>query len=134
MTTEAAVQGAIVTTWMRDVAEAMRAESAHLTQLDAAIGDGDHGVNMERGFSAVEKALAGQNPDVPPGRYDLQVFHASVSPDALLALRREITVTSGDTSLGNFALVESDVLAGHKNKYGHDYDRPDPDSPAYARP
>jgi dihydroxyacetone kinase-like protein len=68
MTTEAAVQGAIVTTWMRDVAEAMRAESAHLTQLDAAIGDGDHGVNMERGFSAVEKALAGQNPDVPPGR------------------------------------------------------------------
>jgi phosphoenolpyruvate---glycerone phosphotransferase subunit DhaL len=68
MTTEAAVQGAIVTTWMRDVAEAMRAESSHLTQLDAAIGDGDHGVNMERGFSAVEKALAGQNPDVPPGR------------------------------------------------------------------
>jgi dihydroxyacetone kinase-like protein len=68
MTTEAAVQGAIVTTWMRDVAEAMRAESSHLTQLDAAIGDGDHGVNMERGFSAVEKALAGQNPDVQPGR------------------------------------------------------------------
>jgi dihydroxyacetone kinase-like protein len=68
MTTEAAVQGAIVTTWMRDVAEAMRAESSHLTQLDAAIGDGDHGVNMERGFSAVEKALAGQNSNVPPGR------------------------------------------------------------------
>src|ERR671935_2407159 len=68
MTTEAAVQGAIVTTWMRDVAEAMKAESGHLTQLDAAIGDGDHGVNMERGFSAVEKALAGQNPEVPPGR------------------------------------------------------------------
>src|ERR671935_2083902 len=68
MTTEAAVQGAIVTTWMRDVAEAMRAESGHLTQLDAAIGDGDHGINMERGFSAVQKALAGQNRDVPPGR------------------------------------------------------------------
>src|SRR5918912_792696 len=68
MTTEAAVQGAIVTTWMRDVAEAMKAESGHLTQLDAAIGDGDHGVNMERGFSAVEKALAGQNAEVPPGR------------------------------------------------------------------
>jgi dihydroxyacetone kinase-like protein len=68
MTTEAAVQGAIVTTWMRDVAEAMKAESGHLTQLDAAIGDGDHGVNMERGFSAVEKALAGQNSEVPPGR------------------------------------------------------------------
>ena len=68
MTTEAAVQAVIVTTWMRDVAEAVKAESAHLTQLDAAIGDGDHGVNMERGFSAVEKALAGQNAEVPPGR------------------------------------------------------------------
>ena len=32
----------------------------YLTQLDAAIGDGDHGTNMGRGFDAVEKALAGQ--------------------------------------------------------------------------
>jgi phosphoenolpyruvate---glycerone phosphotransferase subunit DhaL len=68
MTTEAAVEAAIVTTWMREAAESVKAESAHLTQLDAAVGDGDHGVNMERGFSAVEKALAGQNPEVPPGR------------------------------------------------------------------
>lgn len=73
-------------------------------------------------------------PDVPPGRYDMQVFHASVAPDALRALSREITVTPDDTSLGNFSLVESDVLTGHKNKYGHDYDHPEPDSPAYARP
>src|SRR5919201_6932746 len=68
MTTEAAVQVAVVTTWMREAAAAVKAASDHLTQLDAAIGDGDHGVNMERGFSAVEKALAGQNPEVPPGR------------------------------------------------------------------
>jgi dihydroxyacetone kinase-like protein len=68
MTTEAAVQAGLVTTWMREAAAAVQAESAHLTQLDAAIGDGDHGVNMERGFTAVEEALAGQNDDVPPGR------------------------------------------------------------------
>ena len=68
MTTEAAVQAAIVTTWMRDVAEAVKAESAHLTQLDAAIGDGDHGVNMSRGFTAVGKAVAGQGDSVPPGQ------------------------------------------------------------------
>ena len=72
--------------------------------------------------------------NVPPGRYEMQVFHASVAPDALRALEREITVTSDTTSLGSFSLVESDVLTAHKNKYGHDYDRPDPDSPAYARP
>ena len=73
-------------------------------------------------------------PEVPPGRYDVQVFHSSVSPDTLRAAQREITVTSADTSLGNFSLAETDALSAHKNKYGRDYDRPDPNSPAYARP
>jgi len=71
---------------------------------------------------------------VPPGRYDVQVFHTSVAPDVLHALNREITVTSDDTSIGTFSLAESDLELAHKNKYGHDYDRPDPESPAYARP
>jgi plastocyanin len=73
-------------------------------------------------------------PNVPPGRYDVQVFHASVAPDALRAQSREITVTPGEASLGTFTLAETNVELGHKNKYGRDYDRPDPDSPAYARP
>ena len=30
----------------------------HLTQLDAAIGDADHGTNLSRGFRAVVAALA----------------------------------------------------------------------------
>ena len=72
-------------------------------------------------------------PEVPPGRYELQIFHSAVPPDTLRGLTREITVNAGDTSLGNFTLAESDVVA-HKNKYGRDYDRPDPNSPAYARP
>ena len=73
-------------------------------------------------------------PNVPPGRYELQVFHSAVAPDALRALNREITVAPGTTSLGTFTLAESDLALAHKNKYGRDYDRPDPDSPAYARP
>jgi plastocyanin len=73
-------------------------------------------------------------PDVPPGRYALQVFHTAVSSDVLRAVNREITITPATTSLGNFALAESDILVAHKNKYGRDYDRPEPDSPAYARP
>jgi plastocyanin len=71
---------------------------------------------------------------VAPGRYQLHVFHPSVSPDALHAAEREITVTPGDTFLGTFSLAESNFELAHKNKYGRDYDRPDPDSPAYARP
>jgi plastocyanin len=72
--------------------------------------------------------------NVPPGRYDLQIFHASVTPDALRAVNREITVAPGDTSLGTLSLSESGLEVAHKNKYGRDYDRPDPDNPAYARP
>ena len=72
--------------------------------------------------------------DVVPGRYEMHVFHPSVSPDALQAVEHEITVTPGDTFLGTFTLAESDIDVAHKNKYGRDYDRPDPDSPAYARP
>jgi plastocyanin len=73
-------------------------------------------------------------PGVPPGRYQLQIFHAGVAPDALRAVSREITIAPGQTTLGTFALSESDVTVAHKNKYGRDYDRPEPDSPTYARP
>ncbi|HEV3445571.1 MAG TPA: hypothetical protein VG099_13065, partial [Gemmataceae bacterium] len=61
-------------------------------------------------------------------------FHSSVSPEALRAAEREITVSPGETSLGAFTLAESNLELAHKNKYGRDYDPPDPDSPAYARP
>jgi len=73
-------------------------------------------------------------PGVPPGRYELQIFHSSVAPEELRALSHEITVSSADASLGNFKLNETDIALAHKNKYGRDYDRPEPDSPAYARP
>ncbi|HJW63975.1 MAG TPA: dihydroxyacetone kinase subunit DhaL, partial [Actinomycetes bacterium] len=39
--------------WLGEVAASLEAERDFLTQLDAAIGDADHGVNMHRGFTAV---------------------------------------------------------------------------------
>ena len=68
MITEPAVHAATVNAWMSAIASAVRSESDYLSQLDAAIGDGDHGINMNRGFEAVEKALAGQGDSLPPGR------------------------------------------------------------------
>ncbi len=44
---------------MRAMAEAMRENREHLTQLDAAIGDADHGTNMSRGFEAALEHLEG---------------------------------------------------------------------------
>src|SRR3954471_18596739 len=63
-----AVNAATVTVWMSEIAETVSVQRDYLTQLDAAIGDGDHGIHMDRGFSAVQKALAEQDMDVPPGR------------------------------------------------------------------
>jgi dihydroxyacetone kinase-like protein len=39
--------------WVKSVAGVLNENSAYLTELDAAIGDADHGVNMDRGFKAV---------------------------------------------------------------------------------
>jgi dihydroxyacetone kinase-like protein len=39
--------------WVKAIASVMNENSAYLTQLDAAIGDADHGANMDRGFKAV---------------------------------------------------------------------------------
>src|ERR1700734_3834738 len=72
--------------------------------------------------------------DVVPGRYEMHLFHSSVSAEELHAAEHEITITPGDTFLGSFNLAESDLELAHKNKYGRDYDPPDPGSPAYARP
>ncbi len=46
-------------TWITTVATTIAEQSDYLTQLDSAIGDADHGVNMNRGFSAVVAALDG---------------------------------------------------------------------------
>ena len=43
--------------WLRAAAVALHEQSRHLTELDQAIGDGDHGINMDRGFSAVVAKL-----------------------------------------------------------------------------
>jgi dihydroxyacetone kinase-like protein len=39
--------------WLRDLAGTLHENAAYLTELDSAIGDADHGSNMDRGFAAV---------------------------------------------------------------------------------
>src|SRR6266849_1189349 len=61
------MDAATITSWMREIDTSVRVERDHLVQLDAAIGDGDHGTNMTRGFEAVVQALGADNGS-PPGR------------------------------------------------------------------
>jgi dihydroxyacetone kinase-like protein len=48
--------------WLLRSAEAVTANAELLTELDSAIGDADHGVNLDRGFTAVTEALNGADP------------------------------------------------------------------------
>lgn len=61
------MDAAAITSWMREVEIAVRRDKDHLVQLDAAIGDGDHGTNMTRGFEAVVQALDADGGS-PPGK------------------------------------------------------------------
>ncbi|MFD7747509.1 dihydroxyacetone kinase subunit DhaL [Streptomyces sp. NPDC059698] len=51
--------------WMSAAAEAVDREAARLTELDSAIGDADHGSNLQRGFAAVAAVLEEDAPDTP---------------------------------------------------------------------
>ncbi|MBA2680144.1 MAG: dihydroxyacetone kinase subunit L [Ktedonobacteraceae bacterium] len=51
--------------WVQRYAQEIHENSQYLTQLDSAIGDADHGANMDRGFKAVSTKLAGmENADI----------------------------------------------------------------------
>ena len=54
-----------VTDWMSRFAASMQEHRQELVALDTAIGDGDHGTNMDRGMrKAVEKLEEQEQPDV----------------------------------------------------------------------
>ncbi|MBW4477990.1 MAG: dihydroxyacetone kinase subunit L [Tolypothrix brevis GSE-NOS-MK-07-07A] len=44
--------------WLQGFAAEIEQNKEYLTQLDAAIGDADHGINMDRGFKKVMSQLA----------------------------------------------------------------------------
>ena len=56
-----------VTRWMQESSASIGEQREALTALDAAIGDADHGTNMNRGFSAVEAKLTGLDGATPGG-------------------------------------------------------------------
>ncbi len=62
------VDAATVKRWLEGSAAALHEQRDYLTQLDAAIGDADHGTNMDRGFSSVVTKLGELDGSTPPGK------------------------------------------------------------------
>ena len=53
------------------IADRISEEKLFLTELDNAIADGDHGINMSRGFEAVKEKLTGADIAVPADLFKL---------------------------------------------------------------
>jgi dihydroxyacetone kinase-like protein len=51
--------------WIVEAARLVDDNAEHLTGLDSAIGDGDHGINLRRGFRAAVTALEEKAPATP---------------------------------------------------------------------
>ncbi|GAB3399844.1 dihydroxyacetone kinase subunit L [Flindersiella endophytica] len=53
--------------WIQRYAEVIAENKAYLVELDSAIGDADHGENLDRGMRAAVEALAEVDPGTPSG-------------------------------------------------------------------
>src|SRR6516225_10813608 len=56
---------AVLDRWVREFALLVAENRDDLTELDAAIGDADHGANMDRGMQAAVAALDETKPQTP---------------------------------------------------------------------
>ncbi|WP_328890685.1 dihydroxyacetone kinase subunit DhaL [Streptomyces sp. NBC_00316] len=97
--------------WMVTAAAAVDREADHLTELDSAIGDADHGSNLQRGFSAVTAVLEKESPQTPgavltlAGRQLISTVGGASGPLYGTLLRRT------GKALGDAAAVTEDQLA-----------------------
>ena len=65
MTVADAVDVATLTAWVQEFAVLVHEQRDALTELDAAIGDADHGTNLDRGLTAAVAALDAEPPGDP---------------------------------------------------------------------
>jgi dihydroxyacetone kinase-like protein len=99
-----------VLAWLRELAVAFAKAREELTALDAAIGDADHGINMDRGFAAVAADLRVS----PPA--DI----ASALKAAAMALIRTVGGAAGPL-YGTFFLRASAACAGKAELFSADW-------------
>lgn len=95
--------------WLKALEQTYSENREWLTELDSAIGDADHGSNMDRGFKAVHAELAATSPD------DVGAIFKSVAT----ILIRTVGGASGPL-YGTFFLRGSAVCAGKTALNAHD--------------
>jgi len=70
--------------------------------------------------------------NVPAGRYLVTVWHERGKLDPASDAPREVSISQDNAALPTIRLIDSgQLVAPHKNKYGHDYDSPQSSVPTY---
>ncbi|MER7660157.1 dihydroxyacetone kinase subunit DhaL [Streptomyces sp. NPDC096193] len=99
--------------WLTAVAVLVDREAAHLTQLDSAIGDADHGSNLQRGFTAVTATLNKDAPQTPgavltlAGRHLISTVGGASGPLYGTLLRRTGKALGDDAEVTPAQLAEA---------------------------
>ncbi len=99
-----AVNTETVTDWMGRFAASMQTHREQLVQLDTAIGDGDHGTNMDRGMRKAMEKLGTTEP-VDPG---------AVLKTVAMALVSSVGGAAGPL-YGTLLLQMGTAMAGHED-------------------
>jgi len=74
-------------------------------------------------------------PNVPDGRYQLNVWYERSLPEDLKNVSRVVSISEGTRSLEPIKVTENvNFSLEHKNKYGQEYIPPANNSPVYGRP
>jgi dihydroxyacetone kinase-like protein len=81
-----------VIAWLRAAAGRVHEQAPSLTALDQAIGDGDHGINMDRGFAAIV-AMLDERPGPEDGATDV-----ATTADLLRAVGKTLISKVGGAS------------------------------------
>jgi hypothetical protein len=83
-------------------------------------------------FAVSNKAGGFEIANVPPGDYQLHVFHERAAEETLDSLTHKITIETAALELSPLPISESGYLqVPHKNKYGKDYPPVIDNQPAY---
>jgi dihydroxyacetone kinase-like protein len=98
--------------WLERSVQVLHENSNLLTQLDSAIGDADHGVNMDRGFQAVATKLPGMgNADISTILKTVGSTLVSTVGGASGPLYGTAFLRAGATTAGKETLATPDVIA-----------------------
>src|SRR2546421_8313033 len=97
--------------WLQQLANVLHENRDYLTQLDSAIGDADHGINMDRGFKAViDKLPTVANMDIGSILKTVGTTLVSTVGGASGPLYGTAFLRAGMATSGKYELYEADVV------------------------